>query len=250
MIWRASPNFDARDADIDTLVLHYTGMPTGGAALDRLTDAAAEVSAHYLVEENGEVYQLVEEDSRAWHAGVSYWRGAANLNARSIGIEIVNPGHEFGYRSFTKAQMASVAVLAVDIVERHGILPRNVVGHSDIAPLRKNDPGELFDWKMLSAKGIGLWFADHLEINPAAVSYSLGMAAGGVTKLRDALTEIGYDGQGGELYDAGLAALITAFQRHWRPARVDAVADAETQAVIYAVRDSARRLTRSSAHLR
>ena len=146
---RNSPNYDARPEgiEIDMLVLHYTGMKTGEAALERLCDSAAKVSAHYLIHENGDVVQMVEEANRAWHAGVASWRGEADVNARSIGIELVNPGHEFGYREFPDAQLTALEGLCFDIFSRHAILARNVVGHSDIAPTRKQDPGELFPWQ-------------------------------------------------------------------------------------------------------
>ncbi len=140
------------------LVLHYTGMQTAAAALARLCDPAAKVSSHYLVDEDGAVHALVEEQNRAWHAGVSFWRGATGLNDRSIGIEIVNPGHEFGYRPFPPVQMRAVRALCHGILARWpGIVARNVVAHSDIAPNRKQDPGELFDWRGLAQAGIGLW---------------------------------------------------------------------------------------------
>lgn len=151
-----SPNFSSRNgATISMLVLHYTGMKTAEEAIGRLCNQQAQVSAHYVADEDGTVYQLVEEADCAWHAGVSYWRGQKNVNNISIGIEIVNPGHEFGYRPFPEMQMQAVAELAQDIIRRYRIAVRNVVGHSDIAPLRKADPGELFDWGfvMQSAKG-------------------------------------------------------------------------------------------------
>ena len=153
-----SPNHDSRDGHaIDMLVLHYTGMASAPQALERLCDRDAKVSAHYVVGEDGEIFSLVDEENRAWHAGVSAWRGHTNINQRSIGIEIVNPGHEFGYRAFPKAQMQAVTALCKDIVSRHAIPARNVVAHSDVAPSRKEDPGELFDWKGLAEQGIGLW---------------------------------------------------------------------------------------------
>jgi N-acetylmuramoyl-L-alanine amidase len=155
----SSPNFDERPggAPIDMLVIHYTGMPTAQDALERMCDADARVSAHYMIDEDGAVHALVPEGMRAWHAGVSSWRGHTDINARSIGIELVNPGHEFGYRPFSEAQMLALIELAGEILIRHPIQSRNVVGHSDIAPSRKTDPGELFDWKRLAAEGIGLW---------------------------------------------------------------------------------------------
>lgn len=205
---RPSPNFDGRgdDAEIDMLVIHYTGMPSGEAALDRLTDIEWEVSAHYLIEEDGRIFQLVAEQERAWHAGVSYWRGHRNINARSIGIELVNPGHDFGYRPFPEVQMQSLERLATDILNRYSIPPRNVVGHSDVAPTRKNDPGELFDWRSLAAKGIGLW-PERAERGPRNVM--------------DALSAVGYD-----IQDYALA--LAAFQRHFRPMEVHGVADPDT----------------------
>ena len=206
-----SPNQDDRPADapIDMLVLHYTGMRTGAAAIERLRDPAAKVSAHYVVEEDGTVFRLVPEERRAWHAGVSHWRGASGLNGRSIGIEIVNPGHEWGYRPYPALQMAAVCDLCLGILARHPIPPVNIVAHSDIAPDRKQDPGELFDWDGLAANGVGLW--------PAAAAVPAGDPAA-------LLAAIGYRS------DLPLPVLLTAFQRHWRPARVDGIADAGTLA--------------------
>ncbi len=146
---RPSPNFDARPAGagIDMLVLHYTGMPSGVAALERLTDPAAKVSSHYLVEEDGTVFRLVADAHRAWHAGVSAWAGRERLNDVSIGIEIVNPGHDCGLKPFPAMQMAAVAELSRDLIDRHCISQRRIMAHSDIAPMRKRDPGELFPWR-------------------------------------------------------------------------------------------------------
>ena len=213
---RPSPNFDSRPdgAPVDMLVLHYTGMRTAAAALDRLTDPGARVSAHYVVEEDGTVWRLVDERARAWHAGISAWRGETDINGRSVGIELVNPGHEFGYRPFPDAQMEAVIELAKGILERHPIPPRNVVGHADIAPSRKTDPGELFDWPRLAAAGIGLWPAD-------------GQKAGAGGHARE-LGGIGYD-------TADLAAAVTAFQRRFRPSSIDGEIDAETGRLIGAV---------------
>ena len=195
------------------LVLHYTGMRSCEAALDRLCDPAAKVSAHYMIDEDGTIHALVAEDRRAWHAGVCCWRGARDVNGRSIGIELVNPGHEFGYRPFADAQMEALIDLCAGVLARHPIQPRNVVGHSDVAPARKQDPGERFDWPRLAARGIGLW--------PGAAA-PLEVAEGEV------LTMLGAYG-----YDTGAAdperrAAIAAFQRHFRPTRVDGLADAET----------------------
>ena len=145
-----SPNWNERRLPVWMVVLHYTGMPTAEEALERLTDAAAEVSAHYLIDEEGKVTRLVPEDKRAWHAGQAYWRGITDVNSASVGIELVNPGHEWGYRPFPQAQMEALIPLLADIVKRHKIPYANVVGHSDVAPARKDDPGELFDWPLLA----------------------------------------------------------------------------------------------------
>src|SRR5262249_42163258 len=142
---------------IDMLVLHYTGMQSAAAAIDRLCDPAAKVSAHYLIEEDGTAWRLVDETRRAFHAGVSFWQGTTDVNSASIGIELVNPGHEWGYRPFPDAQMQTLETLAQEILRRHAIPPDRVVGHSDVAPARKQDPGELFDWRRLADAGIGLW---------------------------------------------------------------------------------------------
>ncbi len=214
---RVSPNHDERKAPVSFLVLHYTGMTTAEAALDRLCDPVAEVSSHYLVEEDGTVWRLVDEARRAWHAGVSFWRGETALNARSIGVEIVNPGHEHGYRPFPVAQMRAVAELCSGILARHAIAPRDVVAHSDIAPDRKEDPGELFDWRGLARQGIGLW-----PERPAAPVDTQSVQA--------TLAEIGYR------RDLELPTLLRAFQRHWRPEAVNGEADAGTRARLAAVR--------------
>lgn len=211
-----SPNTEPRPEGsvIDTLILHYTGMQSGAAAIARLRDPDAVVSAHYVVEEDGTVFRLVPEALKARHAGVSHWRGRSGLNASSIGIEIVNPGHEWGYRPFPAMQMAAVADLCLEILARHPIAPRNVVGHSDVSPDRKQDPGEFFDWEGLAANGIGLWPAQD------------GPAKGDPLTL---LGRIGYR------TDLPLEVLVTAFQRHWRQDGVDGRVDAGTLARLNAV---------------
>ncbi|MFQ3623108.1 MAG: N-acetylmuramoyl-L-alanine amidase [Acetobacteraceae bacterium] len=211
------------------LILHYTGMRTGEEALARLRDPAAKVSSHYLVEEDGRVFALVPEGRRAWHAGVSFWRGHVGLNDRSVGIEIVNPGHDWGYRPFPDAQIGAVTGLALRILARHRIPARNVLAHSDVAPARKRDPGELFPWARLAAAGVGLWPGEA----PAAVDEVPPIAPGetgdGVRALRATLRRIGYRvGPAGPM-DAGLAQTVTAFQRHWSPHRTDGVADGRTR---------------------
>lgn len=215
MLDRPSPNHGPRraDAPIDLLILHYTGMASAEAALDRLTDPRSQVSCHWLIEEDGTIHRLVAEEQRAWHAGRAFWAGERDINSRSIGIELVNPGHEGGYRPFPLAQMAALAALAAGILARHPIPPHRVLGHSDVAPERKEDPGELFDWAWLAGRGIGLW-PDWSQpaalVDPAA-----------------ALRAIGY-----ERLDE---PVITAFQRHFRASKVDGVLDDETRSRISAV---------------
>ena len=227
-----SPNFNARTAPPDMLVLHYTGMPTGAAALARLRDPEAKVSAHYLVEEDGRVFALAPEERRAWHAGVSFWKGETDINGRSIGIEIVNPGHEFGYRPFPAAQVASVIALVGDIRTRWTIPDARILGHSDVAPARKEDPGELFPWKQLAAAGHGLW------AEPAAApgaALRRGDEGPGVFTLQAGLTRLGYDAAPSGVYDAATATIVRAFQRHWRPSLVNGMADGETRARLIAL---------------
>lgn len=195
-----SPNVDARTAPPSLVVLHYTGMPTGEEALSRLCDAEAKVSAHYLLEEDGRIFALVPEERRAWHAGVSFWDGLHNVNGASIGIEIVNPGHDWGYRAFPAAQIDSLLVLLSGITQRHAIQPYNIIGHSDVAPARKQDPGELFPWQHLAAHGFGLWPQDG------------GIAT--TTPLTALLAEYGYD-------TTDETAAARAFARHFAPAQLD-----------------------------
>jgi N-acetylmuramoyl-L-alanine amidase len=220
-----SPNFDSRDGHvIDMLVLHYTGMRSANEALERLCNPVSKVSAHYMVDEDGTVHTLVDEGSRAWHAGVSFWRGNTNINQRSIGIEIVNPGHEFGYRPFPKAQMEALAELCKAILSRHPIPARNVVAHSDVAPGRKEDPGELFDWRWLAANGVGLWPTDDRrqmtgdrDCDPSSVHRHL--------------SSYGYNTQ-------NLSAAITAFQRHFRPKLLNGLWDSECSTLLSCLLDS------------
>jgi N-acetylmuramoyl-L-alanine amidase len=208
-IERPSPNHDDRGAAaIDMLVLHYTGMKTADEALARLCDPAAKVSAHYTVDEDGTVYAHVPEARRAWHAGVASWAGASDINARSIGIELVNPGHEFGYREFAADQIASLITLCHSILMRHPIPSWRVLGHSDVAPPRKDDPGELFPWQQLAKAGIGLW--------PQPIASEPNSFLGA-----DALSRYGYDP------DAPQDKVIIAFQRHFRPKKLDGQWDGE-----------------------
>ncbi len=231
-----SPNFNERRAPPDILVLHYTGMPTGEAALARLRDPAAEVSAHYLVEEDGRIFSLVPEERRAWHAGRGAWQGETDVNAASIGIEIVNPGHEFGYRAFPEAQIEAVIDLVADIRSRWSIPDARIIAHSDLAPERKEDPGELFPWKRLAQSGHGLWFEPAQERIAALGGFlQVGDEGIGVVVLRAGLHRLGYALQPGGTYDEETAATVKAFQRHWRQSRVDGVADGETRATLMGV---------------
>lgn len=214
------------------IVLHYTGMQTGELALARLRDPVAKVSAHYLVEEDGRVFGLVEEARRAWHAGVSSWRGVTDTNGRSIGIELVNPGHEFGYRAFPPAQIAALTALIGDIRDRWTIDDALILGHSDVAPRRKQDPGERFPWRELAANGHGLWVEP-----PAAPGAALKIGDDGIAvlALRGALARLGYDLTVKGPFDDDLAVVITAFQRHWRPERCAGIADGDTRARLMAL---------------
>jgi len=215
-----SPNFNDRQPGLplDVLVIHYTGMESCAEAKSRLCDVEAQVSAHYLIEEDGTVHRLVDEDKRAWHAGVGWWRGAIDVNGHSIGIELVNPGHEFGYQPFPEPQMVALTNLARSILSRHHIPAHNIVAHSDVAPRRKQDPGELFDWRRLAAVGVGLW-VEHTE--PAPVSDA---------EAQIMLATFGYS-------VTDLKATITAFQRHFRPSKVDGVMDAECGGILKALLD-------------
>ncbi len=222
VIWRPSPNSDSREGcPVSMLVLHYTGMKSAENALSRLCDPASSVSAHYVVDEDGGIYQLVKEQDRAWHAGVSAWRGETRINHHSIGIEIVNPGHELGYRPFPDAQMHSVIVLCKDILSRHPIPARNVVGHSDVAPARKEDPGELFDWAWLARERVGLW-PDKLS----ASSFELPASKADSRQLTaNSLSDYGYD-------ISDLSKAIIAFQRHFRPQKMDGEWDSECELLL------------------
>lgn len=227
-----SPNHGERrnGACADMLVLHYTGMADAEEALARLRSAESEVSAHYLVFEDGRVVQLVPEPERAWHAGVSAWAGETDINSCSIGIEIANPGHDFGYPEFPEQQIAAVIVLCRDILARLIIPADRVLAHSDIAPARKQDPGEKFPWPRLYKAGIGLW------IEPAALqagsALTLGDTGPAVGELQAGLATYGYGLEQSGRYDALTHDVVAAFQRHFRPARVDGLADASTIATL------------------
>ncbi|WGM38624.1 N-acetylmuramoyl-L-alanine amidase [Caulobacter sp. NIBR1757] len=227
-----SPNFDARTAPPDMIVMHYTGMKSGEEALARLRDPDARVSSHYLVEEDGRIFSLVAEERRAWHAGRGSWRGETNCNAVSVGIEIVNPGHEFGYRPFPETQIAAVIALTSDIRDRWQVPNNRIIGHSDLAPARKQDPGELFPWKRLAEAGHGLWAeADPAPGDPLAE----GAEGVGVFALQAGLTRLGYDCAPSGQFDQNTREVVMAFQRHWVQSRFDGVADGLTRARLMAV---------------
>lgn len=222
-----SPNHDARPVGmpIDILVMHYTGMKTAEEALARLCDPQAKVSAHYTVDRDGRVYAHVPEERRAWHAGVSWWAGERNVNARSIGIEIVNPGHEFGYVPFAEAQIEAVIDLSQAIMRRHPIAAHRVVGHSDVAPARKTDPGELFPWEDLAEFGIGVWpHRAHPGVRAPADHFA------------EDLARFGYGVP--PHVDVPLKDVIAAFQRHFRPSCIDGIADAECAQLLSSLVDA------------
>lgn len=218
MIDRLSPNFDERQLPIDMIVLHYTGMIDAESAIERLCDPEAKVSAHYLVKEDGDIVRLVPEEKRAWHAGKAHWRGVADVNSASIGIEIVNPGHDHGYRPFPEAQIEALVPLVADIKDRYAITRGNVVGHSDVAPLRKRDPGELFPWHRLARLRLALPRPTKNLMDP------LWSEAGFLL----ALERFGYD------VTEPMAAIM-AFQRRYRPELIDGEIDAECRSLLLAL---------------
>lgn len=227
MIERLSPNFDSRSENvkINALVMHYTGMRSGDEALARLCNPEAKVSSHYLVHEDGRVVKMVAEEKRAWHAGISCWHGISSLNDTSIGIEIVNPGHEFGYRSFPVVQIDAVADLCHGIIERHDILARNVVGHSDIAPTRKEDPGELFDWQRLANEGIGLWPEVTKVKRPHVPVINPGEESIEAARVQKMLADYGYHIKVDGFYGPKTELIIKAFKRHFVQEYVNVVWD-------------------------
>ncbi len=217
---RGKANFDCRPKgiQIDMLVVHYTGMKDAASAISRLSDLSSGVSCHYIIDEYGKTIPLVAEEMRAWHAGVASWRGNRDINARSLGIELVNPGHEFGYRDFPEPQMIAFEKLALDIISRHPIEARNIVGHCDVAPSRKQDPGERFDWQSLASRGIGIW-------PDGAEPYSADD-----DEIKSMLANFGYDVD-------DTTASLKAFQRHFRPRLVDGINDRETAGLLKALVD-------------
>lgn len=216
MIWTPSPNFGERMLPINMLVLHYTGMQNGPDAINRLASPESGVSAHYVVAEDGQVIQMVHEENRAHHAGKSEWRGITDVNSASIGIEIVNPGHEWGYRPFPGEQMDAVVLLSAEIIRTYNIHPRNVVGHSDVAPARKQDPGELFDWARLANLGLAVKRPITPHVDPEWPDAAFLMA----------LSRYGYGIEDGP-------SAVVAFQRRFRPENIDGIIDGECRAILF-----------------
>jgi N-acetylmuramoyl-L-alanine amidase len=213
-----SPNRDARTLPISMIVLHYTGMPDAAGAIARLCDPEAKVSAHYVVDEDGTIHRLVGEAERAWHAGRAHWRTIDDVNSASIGIEIVNPGHDWGYRPFPAVQMDAVIRLVAAVKERHGITRGNIVGHSDVAPVRKRDPGELFPWSQLARLRLALPRPTQNLMDPQWTEAGFCLA----------LERFGYD-------VADRMAAIMAFQRRFRPELIDGEIDAECRMILLAL---------------
>jgi len=212
MIKIASPNFDKRPKGVEPsiIVIHYTGMGSALEALEALCDPVSKVSAHYFIDEDGSVLDLVKEEKRAWHAGMAFWRGSTDVNSRSIGIELVNPGHEFGYRAFTEAQMKVLIDLCAALMKKYKIPAYNIVGHSDVSPERKTDPGELFDWKKLALNGVGLW------PNPTAEEVA---EAEEMVKNEYAFQHTLYDYGYNPL--AAYIDVVRAFHRHFYPEKFE-----------------------------
>lgn len=204
---------------IDTIVLHYTGMQSAEVALQRLCDEEAEVSSHYMINENGEVLELVEPEFKAWHAGVSRWRGKSNINENSVGIELVNPGHEFGYQPFPDVQIKSCIALCQQLMAKYPIEQRNVIAHSDIAPSRKEDPGELFPWGVLSREGVGLYPQGVTENE--TVLLERGQKGQLTIDLTNNFNNYGYQIDIKEEYDEEMQQFVVAFQRHFAPFKID-----------------------------
>jgi N-acetylmuramoyl-L-alanine amidase len=231
----ASPNYGERTLGRapDMSLLHYTGMPDAEGALARLCTAGSEVSAHYIVLEDGRIVQCVPESKRAWHAGISSWAGEEDINSCSIGIEIVNRGHDWGYPDFPLRQIAAVIALCRGIMLRRNVPGHRVLGHSDVAPSRKKDPGEKFPWHSLANSGVGHW------VQPAPIvrgdSIMPGAISDGVRHMQAAFAKYGYGVPVTGKYDAATMDVVTAFQRHFRPAHIDGIADHSTLTTLHAL---------------
>jgi N-acetylmuramoyl-L-alanine amidase len=225
---RQAANFEPRRDGMRPyiLLLHYTGTPTAEFAIDWLCSEESRVSCHYHIDEAGQILQMVSEGMRAWHAGDSFWQGATDINSASIGIEIHNPGHGLDYRNFAEPQMQAVEALSLDIIARHGIRPEHVLAHSDVAPVRKRDPGEKFDWGRLAGAGIGHW------VEPTRIEGDAGFGVGDegpeIVRLQQALADYGYGIDISGRFDEAMEFVVIAFQRHFRPALVNGRADHAT----------------------
>lgn len=214
-----SPHFNERTLPIDSILIHYTDMPTAAEALAWFSNPASNVSAHYLIDEKGYVYQLVPENKRAWHAGESYWQGCTDLNSCSVGIELANPGHSYGYLPFPEAQIDALMWLCKDIMTRWNISPSRILGHSDVAPRRKQDPGHLFPWEKLAQEKLGLWKNERVIVSKAK-QFNFDFMEG--------LHKIGYE-------TVSPTHTLLAFQRHFQPHKVDGIADEETFSLLQAL---------------
>jgi N-acetylmuramoyl-L-alanine amidase len=226
-IQRPSPNFDNRDQShgLRFIVIHYTGMISADAALARLCDPKAKVSAHYLIDEAGRTYALVEESKRAWHAGVGTWRGITDINSASVGIELANPGHQHGYRAFPQRQLNAVQDLILGVMQRHNIPASGVIGHADVAPDRKEDPGELFPWEALAVNGAGIW----PEVKDTDYKFATD------DEVQKLLRGVGYDCPLSGTYDKPTRMALIAFQRHFHPENLTGTPENETIARLRAL---------------
>ncbi len=218
-VWHPSPNYDERGQEVRMVIIHYTGMPSEMGALEHLCSPKNKVSAHYLIATNGILYQLVDDKYRAWHAGVSYWQGERDINSASIGIELANPGHEHGYVPFPPPQMMTLIALLHDLITRYKIRSDLLLGHSDVAPARKQDPGELFPWDLLHRHGLGLWATPPLVTHPQPC---------GAFELQEALADFGYECSLTGTWDPASQAALTAFHRHYMPQHPLGIASLET----------------------
>ena len=222
IIKNPSPNFENRPlgVSVNLLLFHYTGMKSASEAIARLCNPNSKVSAHYLIDEVGNIFSLVEENKRAWHAGVASWNDDVDINNISVGVEIANPGHEFGYSRYPERQMVAVETLSIDIIKRHSIRAARVLAHSDVSPSRKCDPGELFAWERLAAAGIGIW----PKMLPVSVDFEIGY----IRQCQKQLKMIGYSLKVTGVLDELTRDTILAFQRHWLPNRLTGKFDVET----------------------
>ncbi len=246
----ASPNHNERREGQrpDMIILHYTGMQDAEAALELLRARGSDVSSHYFVFEDGRIIQMVPESRRAWHAGKSFWTGETDINSCSIGIEIANPGHDHGYPDFPKRQIAAVTALCRGILTRNTIAPARVLAHSDVAPSRKQDPGEKFPWRTLYESGVGHW------VKPAPImsfgqSLSPGSRGDAVAALQKSLADYGYGVEASGEYDSATREVVVAFQRHFRPERVDGTADPSTRSTLQELLASRGRVRTIAARL-